>query len=281
MLKTIERTAIFQKTEYQFNFVYLKVIPKNHIGTLRIERPKNQAISIINEYYDDFISFKHLRFYHYIGLLMIFLLSAYTLKIIFLNTASENFVIFSVMMCGVLFICIREDFMNNVLKNYNKKYQANFDYLWQAQDDWLKRKFGENCNPNELFKQFDEWKTKRDKYPTHKSFPIRKYTYHSDAKPRINALIIAFLSLNAVIFINISRPIDFDDFLINIAQNFFYFLFLFPFIAILFYFALFLRGIITDMIFYFYDIQKSKNILSEEKYKKFMGLLAQKLDIDN
>lgn len=277
MAKQISVNSLkFRNPTHQFNKLSLK--------TSKITQTKNKTVSLINNYYDDLISFKHLKIFHYISLFFILILSIFTVYVIVSNQnkMSEYIVGILTFINGFLFIFIfiKESFTHCIIKDYNKKYCTNFSYFWQTQDDWLCRNFGKDYDAYQLFNKFDDWNIKRDKFSTHKPFSFLRYTYQSDAKPRINALIIAFLSLNAVIFINMSRPIDFGDFISNIIQNFFYIGVTFIFIAIFFYSFVFFSKIIIEMIFYFHDVTTNKNSFSEEKYKKFMGLLSQKIEVN-
>lgn len=263
----------FKNPTYKVSHVYIK--------NQKIYHKNNKTISLINEYYDNFLSFRHLKIRHYFGIFVLFITLIYTIYIIFSSKvdAQENIMVLAII-TGFGFLYLRDVFDNNIIKNYNHKYHTNFSYLWQAQDDWLVKKFGKNYNPKKILKQLEEWKTQRDKFPNYKKFSVRKHIYQSDAKPRINALMIALLSLSAVIFINMSKPIDFESFIIAIIQNFIFIGVLFIVIIIFFYPVLFFTKMIDEIIAYFYDIIMNKNSFSEEKYKKLMGLLAQKIEID-
>lgn len=272
----------FETVKYNVNDIY--VLPVFYYLFCQSKRKpsNNKTILLINEYYDDLLSFKNLNSGHYILFFCNIMFSVFVLWVILfkdkINHRESLMSYMLILMPMIIFIFIREIFDKRIIKNYNKKYHTYFLYIWQAQDDWLIRKFGKNYNSKDIFEHLDKWKSNRDKYSTHKSFSIRQYTYQSDAKPRINALIIAFLSLNAVILINASRPIDIEIFLNHAINNIFTIISLSIFIAIFFYLFVFCIKFILDFVFYIYDIFISKNSFSEEKYKKFMGLLAQKIE---
>lgn len=210
------------------NHTYLKFKNPTHqfhrlsLNISKIPQPKNKTILLINHYYDDLISFKHLKPLQYIALFAISALSIYVINIIFSNPnkTDEYIMMFLVATIGLLVVYLKESFRYGIIKDYNQKYHTNFSYFWQIQDDWLYRNFGKDYDVNQLFKAFDEWKIKRDKFPSHKPFSFARYTYQSDAKPRINALIIALFSLSAVILINISKPIDFEVCFVYMIHNF-------------------------------------------------------------
>ena len=138
-------------------YTYLKFKNPTHqfhrlsLNISKIPQPKNKTILLIDHYYDDLISFKHLKPLQYIALFAISVLSIYVINIIFSNPNKVyEYIMMSLLVTiGLLVIYIKEGFRRDIIKDYNQKYCTNFSYFWQIQDDWLCRNFGKDYDINQ------------------------------------------------------------------------------------------------------------------------------------
>lgn len=97
------------------------------------------------------------------------------------------------------------------------------------------RNLGKSYANFETIKKFEDWKKYRDTYPTIYKFNWRKFTYQIDAKPRIIGLIVAFLSISAVMLINLLKPDNPEDVFVQLIINLYFVSIFIIFIVIFFY----------------------------------------------
>lgn len=109
-------------------------------------------------------------------------------------------------------------------------------------------------------------------------FDWKKFTYQSDSKPRIIGLMIAFLSMSAIILINVFKPDNPQDILNQLIQNFMFILISSLFIIIFFYMIIFLISILKLIINSFFDFIFINNF-SETKYRTLMGFIVNRLEV--
>lgn len=275
--------VIFYKIEKKQLFVLLKhsTIIKHSSNKFY----KNKTVNLINNFYADLFSLRNLekKYWILIPLFFIFIIISF---IDFYNNIGtiEKSVISEFLSATIYTITMGLYFGINMLndksiiKSHNKKYACNFKYLHEVRDDWLIRNWGNNYANLETIEKLENWKKYRDYYPMIYKFDWKKFTYQSDSKPRIIGLMIAFLSMSAIILINVFKPDNPQDILNQLIQNFMFILISSLFIIIFFYMIIFLISILKLIINSFFDFIFINNF-SETKYRTLMGFIVNRLEV--
>lgn len=247
---------------------------------------ENKVIPLINEFYDNFYSYRNLSWKDAILIILffIFMAGAVFATFKFHNSSSQlnNILLF---MCYMPVIILHPMILNrhekNIAERYNRCYQTNFYSITEAQEDWLERKFGENYQPSEVIKKFEEWRKWREAYPSAYKFQWIKYIYNSDAKARIMGGATALLALVGVLLFNLYKFNDPEPVIEQLIINF-YSIFLLSLFVIIpaFLMLLFSRDLLKNLFYSIFDLIY-KNEFSESKYKKLLAFLVNRLEINN
>lgn len=286
-------TQIYQNFLQKFTelIIEIKRLSDENMQSVQNKNKKyeNQTIKIINEFYADLYSLRNLQGFQWLLLplffVFIFLGVFLTIKIVpksihynndFLNILP---MIFWLPAFGAYYKIIDMN-EKNIIKKYNKKYNTKYQNIYDIKVDWLKNRFGNNYSVYELVKRLEEWKKYIDNYPYFYHFQWKKYTYHSEAKPRINGLLIALFSLSAILLINFFKPDNPDELLGQLFVNAIFCIILFCFIiAPCFYLSLYVRDVIRVMFRSVMDFFNPYRF-SETKYQKLMAFLVQHLEVE-
>lgn len=276
------KNMIFNKYEQPQSILLL---PKKHSPVKKaIYYYKNKTLQLINDFYSNLFSLRNLekKYWFLIPTFFIFII----LSILDFCKKSQEFnnpnfysiIIYFITM--ILYFSILKYNEKSIINNHNKKYSCELYSIYEVRNDWMIRNLGKNYATIETLKKFEDWKKYRDSYPTIYKFNWRKFTYQTDAKPRIIGLLVAFLSMSAVMLINLLKPDNPEDVLIQLIINFYFISIAMFFVVIFFYMIIFLCDILRLMVNSFFDFI-FKNDFSETKYKTFMAFIVNQVEIND
>lgn len=276
------KNMIFNKYEQPQSILLL---PKKHSPVKKaVHYYKNKTLQLINDFYSNLFSLRNLekKYWFLIPTFFIFII----LSILDFCKKSQEFnnpnfysiIIYFITM--ILYFSILKYNEESIINNHNKKYSCELSSIYEVRNDWMIRNLGKNYATIETLKKFEDWKKYRDSYPTIYKFNWRKFTYQTDAKPRIIGLIVAFLSMSAVMLINLLKPDNPEDVFVQLIINFYFISIAMFFVVIFFYMIIFLFDILRLIVNSFFDFI-FKNDFSETKYKTFMAFIVNQVEIND
>lgn len=276
------KNMIFNKYEQPQSILLL---PKKHSPVKKaVYYYKNKTLQLINDFYSTLFSLRNLekKYWFLIPTFFIFII----LSILDFCKKSQEFnnpnfysiIIYFITI--ILYFSILKYNEKSIINNHNKKYSCELSSIYEVRNDWMIRNLGKNYATIETLKKFEDWKKYRDSYPTIYKFNWRKFTYQTDAKPRIIGLLVAFLSMSAVMLINLLKPDNPEDVLIQLIINFYFISIAMFFVVIFFYMIIFLFDILRLIVNSFFDFI-FKNDFSETKYKTFMAFIVNQVEIND
>lgn len=165
----------------------------------------------------------------------------------------------------IVFIATRHLNEKTIIKNVEKKYKVKLDNIHHARYFWLLKKFGSETDFLKLAKDLSEWKTLREKYSEFFQYDFRKTVYNNNAKPRVIALMIAFISVCTLLIINISN-VSYDEVIDQLAINITYIAVFSPFIIIYFLILAFVITLLWRVVLMVLDSFISKKIVSNIRF---------------
>lgn len=276
------KNMIFNKYEQPQSILLL---PEKHSPTKKtVYYYKNKTLQLINDFYANLFSLRNLekKYWFLIPTFFIFII----LSILDFCKKSQEFnnpnfysiIIYFITM--ILYFSILKYNEKSIINNHNKKYSCELSSIYEVRNDWMIRNFGKNYATIETLKKFEDWKKYRDTYPAIYKFNWRKFTYQSDAKPRIVGLTIALLTILVTVLIKLSDPVDLESILEQFTSIFNVIVIITPFIVILFYMIIFIFDILRVIINSFFDFI-FKNNFSETKYKTFMAFVVNQVEVND
>lgn len=276
------KNMIFNKYEQPQSILLL---PKKHSPVKKaVYYYKNKTLQLINDFYSNLFSLRNLekKYWFLIPTFFIFIILSildFCKKSQELNNPNfYSIIIYFITM--ILYFSILKYNEKSIINNHNKKYSCELYSIYEVRNDWMIRNLGKNYATIETLKKFEDWKKYRDSYPTIYKFNWRKFTYQTDAKPRIIGLLVAFLSMSAVMLINLLKPDNPEDVLIQLIINFYFISIAMFFVVIFFYMIIFLFDILRLIVNSFFDFI-FKNDFSETKYKTFMAFIVNQVEIND
>lgn len=280
------KNMIFNKYEQHQSILLL---PKKYSQTKKtVYYYKNKTLQLINDFYANLFSLRNLEKKYWFLIPTFFIFIALSFNDFYSNTAlkstssklSDIYSIIIISVTTLLYFLIHKCNEQSIINKYNKKYSTIFSSIYEVRNDWLVKQLGENYANFETIKKFEDWKKYRDSYPTIYKFNWRKFTYQIDAKPRIIGLIVAFLSMSAVILINLLKPDNPEDVFVQLIINFYFISIFMIFIVMFFYITIFLFDILRLIVNSFFDFI-FKNDFSETKYKTFMAFIVNQVEVND
>lgn len=173
-------------------------------------------------------------------------------------------VFYAAITAAILFF-MRDRNEKAIIKKVGNRSQLALNNINEARYFWLLERCGAETDFFELAKNLSEWKALRESYSGFFQYDYRRSIYNANAKPRIIALSIAFISVCALLIMNVSE-VSFDEVIDQLIVNFFYITIASPVIILYYLILAFVILFSWRMILFVLDSLVSKSIVSNIRF---------------
>ena len=277
---------------YNFNYQGFKLISsameEHHERKVIISR--NQVKQLSDDFYYELYSFKNLPIHYLLSITVVApLVSIASIYFLFVATRQDSYPIVSIILATIsliIFVVCREKKEKLILQKQSMIHDKSFTTIDDARLYWILNKVGMRTDIYEFAKKLSEWKGLKEKYNRNSQINWLNYIYDPQSKPRILALLIAFISLFTVVTMNtfeiepFSVIVSFFGLKHILVEETWLILFLIFFICFLSWQLIFIGHILSRGATHLIGLLNRDN-LSELKFNILINFLLDNIDLKN